>query len=302
MRTSIGIDRDIGRQLSFSVAYVGRRGSQFIGWTDVGGIYSEKPYPLEDGRIVHVFDLMGSRSSRVYRLTNPEGYSLIYNGLVVTGEKRRSHGWQASGSYTWSRTHGLQASSGTSASGPQISTVGAPPVSFTPPLVFGRDPNDLTYARGRLPNDRPHLVRVVGAADVPGSGIRVAANLQVSSGKPWAASALVRVAQSPAQRILIEPRGSQRLSSQTLLDVRLARPFQLGSSTRVELLLDILNLLNDSAEESVASGQLASRRLRSGQCVRGSAPGDAWRATRPWTITVGRLRPRSSRYPRLQLF
>jgi hypothetical protein len=41
--------------------------------------------------------------------------------LVV--EKRRSHGWQAFGSYTVSRAYGLQPSSGTSAAGAQVSTV-----------------------------------------------------------------------------------------------------------------------------------------------------------------------------------
>ena len=32
-----------------------------------------------------------------FLLTNPEGYSLTYNGLVMVVEKRRSAGWQAFG-------------------------------------------------------------------------------------------------------------------------------------------------------------------------------------------------------------
>ena len=35
---------------------------------------------------------------RRFLLTNPDGYSLTYNGLVMVVEKRRSHGWQAFGS------------------------------------------------------------------------------------------------------------------------------------------------------------------------------------------------------------
>ena len=54
------------------------------------------------------------------------------------------------------------------------------------------------------------------------------------------------------QRILIEPRGSRRLSSQTLLDLRVSRTLGFGQG-RVELLLDVLNLLNDTAEEAVAN-------------------------------------------------
>jgi len=48
------------------------------------------------------------------------------------------------------------------------------------------------------------------------------------------------------------------LSSQSLLDWRLSRTIALGSSARIDLLLDILNLLNDTAEESIATDNLFS--------------------------------------------
>lgn len=35
--------------------------------------------------------------------------------------------------------------------------------------------------------------------------------------------------------------------------VRVSRPISFGGSTRVELLVDVLNLLNDTAEEGVAT-------------------------------------------------
>ena len=54
-------------------------------------------------------------NARRYRLTNPEGYSLTYHGLVIAARKRLSHGVQALGSYTFSRAYGLQPSSGTTA-------------------------------------------------------------------------------------------------------------------------------------------------------------------------------------------
>ena len=46
-----------------------------------------------------------------------------YHGLVFAMEKRLSNGWQASGLYMFSRVDGLQASSGTTAEGAQLSTV-----------------------------------------------------------------------------------------------------------------------------------------------------------------------------------
>ena len=146
---SIGLDRDIGGHAAVAIAYVRKNGGDFIGWEDVGGRYVEDARPLPDGRSVPVLVLARDTPARVFRLTNPAGYSLTYDGLVVVVDKRRSHGWQAFASYTLSRAYGLQPSSGTTAAGAQVSTVGSPP------LMFGRDPNDQTNARGRLPNIDP---------------------------------------------------------------------------------------------------------------------------------------------------
>jgi hypothetical protein len=245
---SAGVDREIGRGLSVTTMYVHKRGTSFIGFTDIGGQYREDVF-TRDGITLPVYTLVNSTADRVFRLTNPPGYSLTYNGIVLAAEKRRSNGWQASASYTWSKTEGLQASSGATASAPQSSTVALPTVPI------GRDPNSLTNARGRLPNDRPHIFRVMSAVDVPHTGVLVAAQFQHFSGKPWAGTVEVPMKQG-RQRILVEPRGSRRLSSQTLLDLRLSRPFQIRHVGRLELLLDVLNALNDTAEEDLASDNL----------------------------------------------
>jgi hypothetical protein len=249
---SIGVDREVGRQFAVAIAYVRKDGRSFIGWTDVGGAYREETRTAPDGSSFPVFVLLNAPSARLFRLTNPEGYSLTYNGLVVLAEKRRSHGLQAFGSYTFSRATGLQPSSGAVAGGPQVSTVSPPQ-----PSLFGRDPNDLTNAYGRLPNDRPHMLRAMGSVDVPRTGFVIAANLQQFSGKPWAATAQIPLPQAD-QRILLEPRGSRRLSSQALLDLRVSRTMSFGELGRIELLVDVLNVLNDTAEEGLASDNLFS--------------------------------------------
>jgi len=38
--------------------------------------------------------------------------------------------------------------------------------------------------RGRLPNDRPHMIRVMGSVDVPWLGVLMAANFQHFTGSP----------------------------------------------------------------------------------------------------------------------
>ena len=253
---SVGIDREFGGEFSVATVYVRKQGASFIGWSDIGGEYRQETRTLADGRIVPVYALASTPASRRYLLTNPAGYELTYNGLVLAVAKRRSHGWQASGSYTLSRASGLQSSSGTSAAGPQVSTVSPPQ-----PLTFGRDPNDLTNARGLLPNDRPHIARMMATADVPGTGLMVAASFQYFSGKPWALTAFVPLPQNNSYRMLLEERGTQRLSSQSLLDIRISRMFGLGRLGRFELLIDVLNALNETAEEEIATDDMFSLTL-----------------------------------------
>jgi hypothetical protein len=255
---SIGVDRELGPRLAVALAYIRKTGSNFIAWTDVGGQYSEETRTLADGRTLPVFVLASPTASRRFLLTNPDGYSLTYNGLVMVVEKRRSNGWQALASYTLSRAYGLQASSGATAADPQVSTV-AP--AFPTAIAFGRDPNSLTNADGRLPNDRPHMFRVMGTIDVPRTGFVVGASLQYFTGKPWAATTQMALPQGD-QRILLEPRGSRRLSSQSILDVRVSRTIPFGGSERIELLVDVLNALNDTAEEALATDNLFSPNFR----------------------------------------
>jgi hypothetical protein len=125
-------------------------------------------------------------------------------------------------------------------------------------VTFGQDPNSLTNARGRLPNDRPHMFRAMGSIDVGTSGFVLAANLQHVSGKPWAATTQVALPQGD-QRILLERRGTRRLSSQSLLDLRLSRVLHVGERAAVELLIDVLNALDDTAAEALATDNLFSQ-------------------------------------------
>jgi hypothetical protein len=245
---SIGVDRELNRRLSLALTYVHKDGSNFTGWTDVSGRYREETRTLPDGRSLPVFVLVNSTADRRFLETNPNGYSMRYDGLVMAVEKRRAHGWEAFGSYTFSREYGLQVSSGTNAAGAQIS-------SIDNKTTFGRDPNDLTNATGRLPNDRPHVFRVMGTVDVPRTGVVIAANFQYFSGKPWAATAQISLPYGD-QRILLEPLGSRRLSAQSLLDLRVSRAIPTGRLGRIELLLDVLNALNSTAEEGLATDNL----------------------------------------------
>ena len=90
---------------------------------------------------------------------------------------------------------------------------------------------------------------------------------------------------------MIEPRGSRRLSSQSLLDLRVSKMLRLGSAGTMDLRFDVLNLLNDSAEESLQSDVLFNRvrpaqhhDVRPAERVHGPAARHAQRAAEPGTM------------------
>ena len=238
-----------------AVAYIRKSGSDFIAWTDVGGQYREETRTLPTAAAVPVFVLdQLRRPSRRFLLTNPDGYSLTYNGLVMAVEKRRSNGWQAFGSYTFSRAYGLQASSGATAADAQVSTVA--PAFPTP--TFGRDPNNLTNAHGRLPNDRPHMFRVMGTIDVPRTGSRRRGQPAVLQRQAVGGDrADVAAAGRPAH-----PARAARVAPAVVADA--ARPAGVEDvsdcvgSDASSCSLDVLNALNDTAEEALATDNLFS--------------------------------------------
>jgi len=249
---SVAVDREITRGLRASAAYIRKRGGEFVGWTDTGGQYRQDTRTLTNGTVVPVSVLTNPTADRRFLLTNPSNLFLEYDGLVVAMEKQISRRWQASGSYTYSRTYGMLVTSNAAASEAQFSTIARP--AF---LTFGQDPNDLTNAEGRLPNDRPHIFRATGVWHLPWQRVLIAANLQYFSGRPWAATTQVSLPQG-SQRIMLETRGTRRLSSQSLLDLRVSKTLDLPGAGSVDVLFDALNLLNDSAEEAIQSDNLLS--------------------------------------------
>jgi hypothetical protein len=243
---SVALDREISAGVRASAAYIRKRGSDYLGWVDTRGQYEEQARTLADGTILAVFALTNATSDRRFLLTNQDSMFVAYDGLVLALEKRLSKGWQASGSYTFSRAHGLQVTSNGNADEPQFSTIARAGY-----LTFGQDPNDLTNAAGRLPNDRPHVFRATSVVRL-WKRVRIAANLQHFSGRPWAATTQERLPQG-SRRILVEPRGTRRLSSQSLVDLRVSKTLRVFGAGTADLILDVLNVLNDTAEEALVS-------------------------------------------------
>lgn len=242
---SVGIEWGIGRDWSIGASYVGRTGADFTGWKDVGGIYARGVIKLPDGRPLEVYPLQNSPSDRFFLLTNRGDYFIRHRGFLLTAQKRWADRWQLLLSYCHSEARGLQSQNGDEATGMQ----GSPTTSFYP---FGRDSNDVTNATGILPTDRTHTLPVQGSVEIPEIDILVGANFQYVTGRPYTAQANVTLPQG-VHPIHIETLGFRRLSSQELLDLRISKTFRMGPTRSLALLVDILNALDDTAEEGVAT-------------------------------------------------
>jgi hypothetical protein len=242
---SIGIEREVGRDWSIEASYVRRTGSGFTGWKDVGGIYGRESVSLQDGTSLEVYPLENSPGERFFLLSNRGDTFIRHRAFLLTARKRWAGRWQLLLSYSHSKATGLQSQNGQESLGMQ----GSVTTSFN---SFGRDPNDLTNATGILPTDRTHTLRVQGVVEIPKVDILVGANFQYVTGRPYTALANVTLPQG-VRPIFIEPLGSRRLSSQALLDLRLSRTFRMGPARSLEILVDILNAFDDTAEEGVAT-------------------------------------------------
>ncbi len=134
---------------------------------------------------------------------------------------------------------------------------GAPP-GASPRTHYIRARSERSHERARPAAKRP-------AAHVPGHGqrrratdrLRVRRQLQVFSGKPWAATTRSRCRRTAAAH---SARAARLAPAVVAVAARSSavEGAPIGGMGRVELLVDLLNVLNDTAEEGVATDNLFS--------------------------------------------
>ena len=119
---------------------------------------------------------------------------------------------------------------------------------------FTEDP----FYEGELTFDRTWQFKILASYEF-GWGIRTSADYRWLSGRPWAAvtqSSLIPELQATTfYEVLLEPRGNQRWDATNYLNLRFSKLFNLGnvggSPSQVEAIVDIFNVFNDDAPESI---------------------------------------------------
>ncbi|HXY41944.1 MAG TPA: hypothetical protein VEQ10_19870, partial [Vicinamibacteria bacterium] len=141
---NVAVEREILRNTVAEVAYVGSKGLDLFGQTDLNEV-------LPQNRLAYA---QGDLTLRpLYNIASIENNNLalwqhnrdsIYHSLQVSVVSRFGHGSQVSLAYTWSR---LMSNTGvTNADGPGLSTNNAYTDSTQPQLDYARGGNDRTHA------------------------------------------------------------------------------------------------------------------------------------------------------------
>ena len=283
----LGYERDVA-DWTFGLRYIDRELASAIedtaigdavlrfcartGRTDCTGASGDYPYVLinpGDGARVFVDpDLGGPVAAQFFDLTAadlalPE-VDRRYRALEFTFARPFDGRWGVQGSYTYSKSEGNY-------EGAVKSDVGQTDTSIT--QDFDHDYNTIGAA-GRLPNDRPHQLKVFGTYAVLPE-LRIGASVRAESGRPYGclgyapnpshASGTPSAWYCPDANGVRQPtpRGSRgRTDAQAQLDLRLdyTRPLP-GRLGELRASIDVFNVFdNDAVTRVVEQGEVTSRK------------------------------------------
>jgi hypothetical protein len=239
----VGIERQLASDFGLQAMFVYKNEGDFIRVNDVRSSF--EPLPFEDtfeGRtqVLTVFDRTTPASEALYLVTNRDDFDQSYKSFILQANKRWSTNWQLNGSYEWQRSLGYSGSNPGS-----IQNAGS-----LNQRSFGRDPNDLIDAYGRLPADSAHIVKVTSTYEAPW-GIHAAMRLRFEQGRPYGRTINVTGLSQGRRVVLAEERGLYHLDNLYDVGIRIDKDFVFDESKRLRLSLDIFNLLNSSAATTV---------------------------------------------------
>lgn len=260
---SIGLEQEMGRDMSIGAQYVYKSGENLIGWHIEGGTW--EPVPYTDPHTGNQFTLLKRITSPLISKGNGPGFTAAgeidqywqkYSGFVLTFKKRFSDNWSLQASYTYSKSWGLI---------PRMLSQ----VQFNPfyGSTEGSNPNNYINAEQRLQADRPHMFRVQGSWALP-ANFNLGAMVNMQSGRAHNRQITVsggiigagtQVIMSPAGEndpcgcVPTNPNSTTyedstgRLPFNTMVDLSLGWSARLGGSARFLIDAQIFNLFNDSS-------------------------------------------------------
>lgn len=231
---SFGLTRELFADISLELTFLYKYTKDFLSWYNTSAIYEEVPYyDAYANQATTVYNQLTDPSEDFLTLRNEPEFKQKYQALFITLQKRLSHNWQMSASFSYSKATGVSDSSQLTQGGNWNGI---------------QSPNDLINNRGfagRLQSDRPFMFKLQGTYFLP-YGFSVSASYMAQSGKPIARSISVMGMNQGAFAVFAEPRGSHwRLDAWNLLDLRVEKSFNFTDRIRLRIAADFFNAFNE---------------------------------------------------------
>jgi hypothetical protein len=185
-------------------------------------------------------------------VTNPDGFKYLgaeggvvgsaeafrrYKGLVLVLSRRLAGRWQAQVSYVLSKAEGT-------VDNDYFESLGAP-------LPFISPNRALINAGGPLTHDARHELKVLGSYQLPGIDVALSGFFRAVGGTTYTPFQDLPGLPAPfPESVRLEPRGSRRMPTRTVLDLRLEKVFGLGRG-RLGVFADLINAFNASTVVAV---------------------------------------------------
>jgi Carboxypeptidase regulatory-like domain/TonB dependent receptor-like, beta-barrel len=234
---SLGVDREVGRNMAVSVSVAYKRWRDQLGWTDIGATYGTQVITTTLGNQLTVFPRTSAAGSSIYLLNTPSTLFETYKGIITQFTKRMSNRWMVGVGYTYSKTNQVLPSLGANSA-----TDGG----------NGQDPNSLINREGPPRTiDRPHVVNAQASYLIPRAEIQVASNMTFATGYPYGATQNVSLPQG-STAIFIQNPGTYRTPFQEFVMLRFSRKFKVLSH-QADLMAEIRNLLNEPSDGALTS-------------------------------------------------
>jgi hypothetical protein len=258
---TLGIERELGRDFRIQVTGIYRKYRNYSDLVFPAARWEPETLTNElTGQPVTVYRWANrADSDGDYLVTNPAGFGYQdpsgsvfgtadpyrnYKGLMLVLTKRLSHRWQTQASYVYSQVRGTWDNDNSN--------------SYGSSYRWASPTTALVNTDGKMINDPTHEVKVYATYQIPKIEVAVNAYYRNITGQTYtpydqlSSSDLSFPQSSRGRRLLLEPRGSSRLDTQSLLDLRLEKVFKIGDRDNVGVYLDIRNLFNaDMVTEAI---------------------------------------------------
>jgi hypothetical protein len=187
----------------------------------------------DDGAAVQAFNLDSTARGVDNLATNIPGYEGTYKTLEFSANKRYGNRWSLNASYSWTWSEEYNRTYFNNAFATNVANFSL----FGP---FPTNPND------RNLNDFTNWnAKFSGTVDA-GWGLRVTPVWKVQSGAPYGRFIAANLNYNSAQPILVEPIGTRRQDTVSLVDFRVEKQLRFAARARVGLFFDLFNALNSN--------------------------------------------------------